>query len=1283
MTTRETLDNIVANRILILDGAMGSMIQTFALTEEDFRGTQFAGHGVLVKGNNDLLSLTRPDIIRDIHCQYLEAGADLIETNTFNSTCISLADYDMADLSYTLNKAGAELARKACDTYTSAEKPRFVVGVLGPTSKTASISPDVQNPGFRAVYFDDLRASYRTAVQGLLDGGADLLMIETIFDTLNAKAAVFAVMEELEERNIDIPLMISGTITDASGRTLSGQTVEAFWISVQHAKPWSIGLNCALGADQLKIFVAELSNLADTWVSSHPNAGLPNQFGEYDQSPEEMAALTSSYTGEGLVNILGGCCGTTPSHIRTLAAIASKAKPRKISVSQNHTNFSGLEALNINEVTGFINIGERTNVAGSRKFLRLIQENRFDEALDIARDMADGGAQMIDVCMDDAMLNAQEAMTNFLFRCQSEPEIARLPFVIDSSRWEVLEAGLKCVQGKCLVNSISLKEGEKPFLNKARLLKKYGAAVIVMLFDEKGQADSYERKIEIAMRSYTILTEKAGTDPRDIVFDPNVLAVATGIEEHASYGVAFIEACRWIKAHLPYVHISGGISNLSFSFRGNSTVREAMHSVFLYQAIQAGLDMGIVNPGQLTVYDDIEPNLLTLVENVILNRSADAAEKLLDFAQSMEETKQAAASPAQKNEWRNLPPKERLTHALVKGIETYIDADVEELRPQFDSCIHIIEGPLMEGMNIVGDLFGKGKMFLPQVIKSARVMKKAVAYLTPFIDEEKKQSGKSNEAGKILMATVKGDVHDIGKNIVGVVLGCNGYNIIDLGVMVTAENIVGAIKKEKPDILGLSGLITPSLEEMITVAHELTKAGITIPIIIGGATTSKIHTAVKIWPEYESGVIYVKDASKAVGVVRSLLDPAQKATFLENTEKEYQEAITNHESAKKNAQMLSLEEARANSFKTNWEKISITKPKKPGIHIWQDWDIGRLRPYIDWAYFFYSWDLGHTSLEKITQDPQKGEEAQKLYNDAQSLLDRIETEKLFTAKGIVGLFPANSRGDDILIYPNTGCAGAEDSTTNTGHTAGDNAAGDINPAGARTDVTDNAIANTSGAHADVPAATGADFPATANTTPTVFSTLRNQKRKFGNGVNPALSDFIAPESSGKQDWIGTFAVSTGFGCEELEKKFRDAGDDYSAILCKILADRLAEAFAEQLHEKVRTELWGYSPQEKLTIPELFAVRYQGIRPAFGYPACPDHSDKALLFKLLNIEETLGIHLTENAMMLPAASVCGLYFAHSQSWYFGIGNISHEQVKDYAMRKNISIEEASKQLSQHI
>jgi len=1225
MNTRQILDRILENRLLVLDGAMGTMIQSLRLSEADFRGERFASHPVQVRGNNDLLSLTRPDLILGIHEQYLEAGADLVGTNTFNSTDISLADYKMEDLAYELNRAGALLAKKACAKYSTTDRPRFAIGILGPTSKTASISPDVADPGFRAVTFEDLRQSYRTAVKGLLDGGADILMVETVFDTLNAKAALYAISEELEERGIDVPLMVSGTITDASGRTLSGQTVEAFWTSIRHSKPWSVGLNCALGAEQLRPYVADLSRIADCWISSHPNAGLPNQFGEYDQGPAEMAACTAPYGAAHLVNILGGCCGSTPDHIRAMAVHALEALPRKRPASERTTSFSGLEVLKIDSLTGFVNIGERTNVAGSRKFLKMIQDANYGEALDIARSMADGGAQMIDICMDDAMLDARSAMVSFVNRAQSEPEIARLPFVIDSSRWDVIEAGLRCVQGKCVVNSISLKEGPEPFLDKARILVRLGAGVVVMLFDEKGQADTLERKIAIAARSYKLLTEEAAFPPEDIIFDPNVLAVATGLEEHNGYGVAFIEACRWIRANLPHSHISGGISNLSFSFRGNDTVREAMHSAFLYHAIRAGLDMGIVNPGQLAVYDEIAPELLTLVEDVILDRRPDATSRLLDYAEGLKDQGGVSRTKAQNDEWRLLPVEERLKHALVKGIETYIDADVEEIRGRFSASLQVIEGPLMDGMNVVGDLFGSGKMFLPQVIKSARVMKKAVMYLTPFIDAEKARAGNVKGAGKILLATVKGDVHDIGKNIVAVVLGCNGYEVTDLGVMTGVEAILAAAVTLRPDIIGLSGLITPSLEEMANVAREMKNAGLTVPLILGGATTSRIHTAVKIAGEYDHGVIYVKDASRAVGVVRALLDPVQKPLFLEQTALEYAEAIETHERRKRQTELLPIEKARANPFATDWTKADIVKPQSPGMHAWESYDLNRLRDCIDWSYFFYSWDLGHASREKLFADPQRGEEAKKLYRDAQIMLDRIVDGKLLTAKGIAGLFPANSRGDDIVVW--------------------------------ETEAKDKVRG--------------------------VFSTLRSQEKKQGGGANPSLADFIAPEESGRTDWLGAFAVSAGFGSVELEEEYRDAGDDYSAILSKVLADRLAEAFAEDLHRRVRTELWGYDKGEALSLDELLAVKYRGIRPAFGYPACPDHSDKKLLFSMLDAENRLGLRLSESAMMIPAASVSGLYFAHPLAYYFGVGNIGRDQVGDYARRKGVSASEAERQLRQHL
>jgi len=1275
MTIREQLDALSAERILLLDGAMGTMIQKFNLSEADFRGNEFLHHTKPLSGCNDILCITKPAVIASIHQAYLRAGSDIIETNSFNANAISLADYDLPDRAYEINVAAARVARESADRYSTGDKPRFVAGILGPTSKTASISPDVNDPGARSVTWDELEAAYYDSARGLLDGGADILMIETIFDTLNATAAISAIQKLLDERcsadpegaaagRYDVPLMISGTIVDAAGRTLSGQTVEAFCVSVMHGKPWSIGLNCSLGAERLYPHVAALSEIAPVLVSAHPNAGLPNRFGQYDESAQTMAGHIETFLKDGLVNIVGGCCGSTPAHIAEIARIAANYKPRKIpeelaSGTSAKTILSGLEPLVVDPAVGFIDVGERTNVAGSRKFLRLIKEERYDEALSIAREMVEAGASIIDVCMDDALLDAPRAMQKFLNLALADPEIARVPVMVDSSRWEAIEAGLKCLQGKGIVNSISLKEGEEEFLRRSRIARRMGAAVVVMLFDERGQADSYQRKIEVADRSYKLLIQD-GMRGEDIIFDPNVLAIATGIPEHDRYALDFIEACRWIREHCPGAKISGGVSNLSFSFRGNDMVREAMHAVFLKYAIEAGLTMAIVNPAGLVPYDELDPQLREAAEDVVLARRSDGAERLLALALELKEAAEAggagegagAGGPGNagssgagsagtgggglkkpgtdKNAWRALPVEERLQYALVKGIEDYIEADVLEARTHYPRSLDVIEGPLMKGMNEVGDRFGAGKMFLPQVIRSARVMKKAVAVLEPYIQQEKLTDAKPAGAAKIIMATVKGDVHDIGKNIVGVVLGCNGYEVQDLGVMIPSDEIAEAIIREKADMVGLSGLITPSLDEMVHTARELERRGISIPILIGGATTSEAHTALRIAPAYSGPVVYVKDASRAAAVVRALLSETEKPRFLEQLESTYADAIARHEKIRDRLEIIPLEEARNNRIKTDWDHIEIAEPKQKGLIEFRNYPLENLVPYIDWSYFFYGWDLGH-GFERILQDSEKGEAARKLYQDAQNLLERLVSDKILTAHGVAGFFPAQSRGEDILLF-NLDSSEA---------------------AGAGTALHGEPLVR--------------------------FSFLRNQEKKLAGGYNPCLSDFIAPLDSGRKDWMGLFAVTAGHGLEVFVADCKARGDDYTALLAASLADRLAEAFAEKLHAMVRTELWGYVPEENLGTKELFEGKYRGIRPAFGYPACPDHHDKRIAFQVLDAEQRCGIKLTESSMMQPAASVCGMYFAHPGSYYFGVGQVGEDQVADWAARKGITVDEAKSRL----
>ncbi|HYA37536.1 MAG TPA: methionine synthase [Candidatus Methylomirabilis sp.] len=1215
------LDALLQQRILILDGAMGTMIQRYKLGEKEYRGERFADWAHDLKGNNDLLTLTQPKIIRDIHAAYLGAGADILETNTFNSQSISMADYHMEELVYELNREGALLARAVADEFEkkNPSQARYVAGVLGPTNRTASISPDVNNPGLRNTSFDALVAAYTESVRGLLDGGADLLLVETVFDTLNCKAALYAVDEYFERHGIRVPIMISGTITDASGRTLSGQTTEAFFNSVAHARPLSVGLNCALGAEQLRQYVEEMARVADTRVSVHPNAGLPNAFGGYDDTPEFMARHIKNWAQSGFLNIVGGCCGTTPAHIKAIAEAVREFPPRAVPKIEPQCRLAGLEPLNIGPESLFVNVGERTNVTGSAAFKKLVLNNEYDKALDVARQQVQNGAQIIDVNMDEAMLDGEKAMATFLNLIASEPEISRVPVMIDSSKWSVIEAGLKCVQGKPVVNSISLKEGEEKFIEQARACRRYGAAVIVMAFDERGQADTNQRKVEICTRSYKILTEKVGIPAPDIIFDPNIFAVATGIEEHNNYALDFIEATREIRRRLPHVHISGGVSNVSFSFRGNNAVREAVHSVFLYHAIKAGMSMGIVNAGQLAVYEDIPAELRERVEDVILNRRPDATERLLEIAPRYAGKGEAAKGTDLA--WRTLPVTERLTHALVHGIDEFITADTEEARRYFERPIQVIEGPLMDGMNVVGDLFGAGKMFLPQVVKSARVMKKAVAYLVPFIEAEKFAGARSN--GRILMATVKGDVHDIGKNIVGVVLACNNYEVIDLGVMVPAAKILETARREKADIIGLSGLITPSLDEMAHVAREMQREGFTVPLLIGGATTSRVHTAVKIAPNYEHPVIWVKDASRGVGVASNLLSDELKTGFLGKIKAEYDEVRMRHHGKKAGARLLSLADARANKIPIDWTSYTPPAPRHPGITVFEDYPLEELTRYIDWTPFFITWEL-KGRYPAILQDAKVGVEATKLFNDAQAMLARAIEGKWLVAKGVIGLFPANSVEDDIEVY-------ADDSR---------------------------------------------------RTPRMTLHSLRQQDEKPPGRPNRALADLVAPKSSGLRDYLGGFAVGI-HGAEETAKKFEQAHDDYNAILIKALADRLAEAFAERLHQRVRKEFWGYAAGEKLDNEALIQEQYRGIRPAPGYPACPDHTEKALLFDLIDATRNTGVRLTESFAMWPAAAVSGFYFSHPESKYFAVGSLGKDQIENYARRKGMDVATVERWLSPNL
>ncbi|MES2366049.1 MAG: methionine synthase [Pseudomonadota bacterium] len=1225
MTTRtDSLLAALKKRILILDGAMGTMIQSYKLEEADYRGTRFADFPHDLKGNNDLLALTQPHIIRAIHAAYLEAGADILETNSFNATSISMADYHMQDLVYELNVEAARLARSAADEYSAKtpDKPRFVAGILGPTSRTASMSPDVNDPGYRNVSFDELVIAYTEATRGLVDGGVDILMVETIFDTLNAKAALFAVEKYFDEHGLRLPIMISGTITDASGRTLSGQTTEAFLNSVRHVRPLSIGLNCALGASELRQYVEELSAKADCFVSAHPNAGLPNAFGEYDETPAAMVDQIRPWAAAGMLNVIGGCCGTTPAHIKAIREAVETYPPRVIPEIEKKLRISGLEPFNLGKGDLFVNVGERTNVTGSKMFARLIINGQYDEALAVARTQVEAGAQIIDINMDEGMLDAEAAMVRFLNLIASEPDIARVPIMIDSSKWSIIEAGLKCVQGKCIVNSISMKEGEAEFIERAKLCRRYGAAVIVMAFDEVGQADTKARKVEICTRAYKILTEQLDFPPEDIIFDPNIFAVATGIEEHNNYAVDFIEAVREIKRTLPFAKISGGVSNVSFSFRGNDPVREAIHTVFLYYAIQAGMDMGIVNAGQLGVYDQIPADLLAHVEDVILNRRPDATERMVEFADSV---KGSAKEQVEDLSWRETPVGERLTHALVKGITTYIIEDTEEARQQAERPIHVIEGALMDGMNVVGDLFGAGKMFLPQVVKSARVMKQAVAHLIPFIEEEKLLSGVAAEAkGKIIMATVKGDVHDIGKNIVGVVLACNNYDVVDLGVMVPAAKILQAAVDEKADIIGLSGLITPSLEEMAHVAKEMERLGMKLPLLIGGATTSLAHTAVKIEPNYSGATVYVKDASRAVGVCTQLLSPDLRDDYMAEVKADYIRIRESHKGKRAQSKRATLAQARANALVTDWNAYTPPVPKQLGLQVFKDYPLAEIARYIDWTPFFQTWEL-HGRYPKILQDDVVGEEARKLFADAKAMMKRIIDENWLHANGVIGLFPANRVNDDIEIY-------ADESRSQVAMT---------------------------------------------------YHALRQQMEKPPGRPNMCLADFIAPKDSGVKDYIGAFAVTSGLDMDERVAAYEKNLDDYNAILFKSLADRFAEAFAECMHARVRREFWGYASDETLSDEELIDEKYRGIRPAPGYPACPEHSEKAPLFELLHATENTGMQLTESYAMLPASSVSGFYFSHPESSYFAVAKIDRDQLEDYAQRKDWDIATAERWLAPNL
>ncbi|MGA1376130.1 MAG: methionine synthase [Steroidobacteraceae bacterium] len=1212
---------LVEERILLIDGAMGTMIQRHKLDEAGYRGERFRDYGRDIRGNNDLLTLTQPEIVAEIHRAYFEAGADIVETNTFNSTTVAQADYGMEALVPELNYRAARIAREiADDVAAKTGSPRFVAGTLGPTNRTASISPDVNDPGMRNVNFDQLVVAYAEAARSLVQGGADILLIETVFDTLNAKAALFAVRQVQEELGIDLPVMVSGTITDASGRTLSGQTTEAFWNAVRHGELFAIGLNCALGASDMRPYIAELSRISDRYVCAYPNAGLPNAFGEYDETPEQTAAILAEFAQSGLLNIVGGCCGTTPDHIRLIAEAVRGVKPRKRASVEVKCRLSGLEPLNISEDTLFVNVGERTNVTGSAKFRKLIEAGDYAAAVDIARQQVVAGAQIIDVNMDEGMLDSEAAMVRFLNLVASEPDIARVPVMIDSSKWTVIEAGLKCVQGKAIVNSISLKEGEAAFIEQARKVRAYGAAVVVMAFDEKGQADTIERKVAICSRSYDVLTKQVGFPPEDIIFDPNIFAVATGIEEHANYGVDFIEATRLIKQALPHAMVSGGVSNVSFSFRGNDPVREAMHSVFLYHAIRAGMDMGIVNAGQLAIYADIPDDLREAVEDVILNRRTDATERLLSIAGRFKG--EAGTKREADLEWRSLPVSKRLEHALVKGLDEFIVEDTEAARLEAEHPIKVIEGPLMDGMNVVGDLFGAGKMFLPQVVKSARVMKKAVAHLVPFIEREKSGAARSN--GKVVLATVKGDVHDIGKNIVGVVLQCNNFEVIDLGVMVPAERILDVARRENAALIGLSGLITPSLDEMVHVAREMQRQGFSVPLLIGGATTSPAHTSVKIAPQYREPVVYVKDASRAVGVCQSLVTPTLKPNFAAKIAEEHERRREQHAGKTVKQPEANLAAARSNRRRIDWQGYRPVAPLRPGVQVFEDYPLSDLLDYIDWMPFFNAWEFAGKFPDILT-DPVVGEAASNLYADARRMLKQIIAGNWLSVRAVLGFFPANSVGDDIEIY------------------------------------------------------SGEDRREVLMT----LSHLRQQKGKPAGQPHECLADYVAPRDSGVRDYIGAFAVTTGIGIEEHVARFEAAHDDYSSIMLKALADRFAEAAAEHFHERTRRELWGYDTTEQLTNQQLIREEYRGIRPAPGYPACPDHTEKAKLWQLLDVERNTGIRLTESFAMYPTAAVSGWYIAHPESHYFAVGKIDRDQVEDYARRKGQSVEETERWLAPNL
>lgn len=1211
-------------KILVLDGAMGTMIQGFGLSEDDYRGERFADWERDLKGNNDLLTLSRPQVIRDIHRDFFAAGADVIETNTFNSNAPSMADYGMESLVTELNLSAARLARECADEASAQDGvPRFVAGVLGPTNRTASISPDVNDPGFRNIRFKELADTYQEATLALIEGGADFLMVETIFDTLNAKAAIFALRRSFAALGFSLPVMISGTITDASGRTLSGQTTEAFWNSVRHAEPFMIGLNCALGATDLRPYVAELSRVADTRVSAHPNAGLPNEFGEYDETPQAMAEVVGEFAASGLVNLVGGCCGTTPAHIRAIREAVAELPPRRIPSIAKRCRLSGLEPLTIGPEDLFVNVGERCNVTGSAVFRRLIENDDYNEAVNVARQQVENGAQIVDVNMDEGMLESEQAMVRYLNLISSEPDVARVPVMIDSSKWSIIKAGLRCVQGKSIVNSISLKEGEEPFIEQAGLVRDYGAAVVVMAFDEQGQADTVERKVEICRRSYDILTRVVGMDPADIIFDPNIFAVATGIEEHATYGLDFIEATRQIKSELPHALVSGGVSNVSFSFRGNNVVREAIHSVFLFHAIKAGMDMGIVNAGQLAIYADLPAQLRDAVEDVILNRRNDSTERLLEVADRYRGQAGTRARDNANDEWRELAVEKRLEHALVKGIDEFVVADTEEARLLAQRPLDVIEGPLMAGMNVVGDLFGEGKMFLPQVVKSARVMKKAVAHLIPFIEEEKEGEVQSN--GKIVMATVKGDVHDIGKNIVGVVLQCNNFEVIDLGVMVSCEKILDAARNEGAEIIGLSGLITPSLDEMVHVASEMQRLNFKLPLLIGGATTSPAHTAVKIEPNYEGPVIYVKDASRSVGVAQALVQSDTRSALVEKTRAENAKRRERHASKKRLTPEIDLKQARDNRVPIDWAAYAAPEPEFTGVRTIADIELGELRDFIDWMPFFNAWEF-HGKYPDILTDPIVGEEAGKLHRDALAMMDRLIEERWLRANAVVGMFPANSVAhDDVQLFAD---AERKSELMRLHH-------------------------------------------------------LRQQRQKPDGQAHLCLADFVAPKSSGVNDHLGAFVVSAGHGIDEHVRRFEADHDDYSSILLKALADRLAEAAAEYLHQKIRREFWGYDRRESLSNSELIAEAYRGIRPAPGYPACPDHTEKALLWQLLDVERAIGVTLTESFAMLPTAAVSGFYFAHPEARYFSVGKIGRDQLESYADRKGMTIAEAERWLAPNL